>query len=135
MSRTKEALASRINNFLAAQSLQRLIVGNTTVNLRKEINRKKLIIFNLSKGKLGSKTSKIYGRFVLTTALNLVLARADIPEERRVPLHIYVDEFSNYANDSLQETFAEGRKYKAYLTVATQFIGQGMDSEAQKNTL
>ena len=122
MSVTKYGLANRMNNFLGALSLQRLIAGKTTINLSQEINRRKLIIFNLSKGKLGSKTSKIYGRFVLTTLLNIMMARADIPEEFRVPAHFYVDEFHNYVSDTIQETFAEGRKYKVYLTVATQII-------------
>lgn len=79
--------------------------------------------------------AKIYGRFILTTLLNLTLARADIPEERRVPCHFYVDEFHNFISDSFQEVFSEGRKYKVYLTVATQVIGQGMTTEMQKNIL
>lgn len=52
MSVTKHGLANRLNNFLAAESLQRLIVGKTTINLQKEINRRNLIVFNLSKGRL-----------------------------------------------------------------------------------
>ncbi len=52
LSVTKVGLANRVNNFLAAQSLQRLIVGKTTINLQKEINKRNTIIFNLSKGKL-----------------------------------------------------------------------------------
>ena len=78
------------------------IAGKTTIDLNKAINQKKLIIFNLAKGKLGSKTSKIYGRFVLTTLLNIMLARADIPEEFRTPCHLYIDEFHNYISDSIQ---------------------------------
>ena len=79
--------------------------------------------------------AKIYGRFILTTLLNLTLARADIPEVQRVPCHFYVDEFHNFISDSFQEVFSEGRKYKVYLTVATQVIGQGMSMEMQKNIL
>ena len=52
MSVTKVGLANRLNNFLAAQSLQRLIAGKTTIDLKKEINARKTIVFNLSKGKL-----------------------------------------------------------------------------------
>ena len=131
----KSWLASRVNNFLASQTLQRLIVGKTTINLKKEINRRSLIIFNLSKWKLGSKVSKIYGRFLMTTVLNLTLARADIPEEKRVPCHFYFDEFHNYLSDSLMEVFAEGRKYRSYLTVATQVIGIGMSTDMKKSIL
>lgn len=132
---TKHGLANRLNNFLAAQSLQRLIVGKTTVDLRKAIQQKKCIIFNLSKGKLGSKVATIYGRFILTTLLNLMLARADIPEPFRVPCHFYVDEFHNFISDSMKETFAEGRKYRVYLTVVTQIIGQDMTTAMQKHIL
>lgn len=71
----------------------------------------------------------------MTTLLNLMLARADIPEQARVPCHFYIDEFHNYSSDTLTETFAEGRKYKVYLTVATQIIGQGMTTAMQKQIL
>ena len=64
-----------------------------------------------------------------------MLSRADIPEEFRTPCHFYIDEFSNYATDSIQEIFSEGRKYKCYLTVATQIVGQGMSAELRKNIL
>lgn len=135
MSVTKVGLANRLNNFLAAQSLQRLIAGKTTIDLKKEINARKTIVFNLSKGKLWTKVAKIYGRFVLTTLLNLTLARADIPEKSRVPCHFYVDECHNYLSESFTEVFSEGRKYRVYLTVATQVIGQGMTTEMQRNIL
>lgn len=49
---TKHGLANRLNNFLAAQSLQRLLVGKTTINIKKTIQQRKCLIFNLSKGKL-----------------------------------------------------------------------------------
>ena len=59
----------------------------------------------------------------MTTLLNLTLARADIPKERRTPCHFYIDEFHNFLSDALIEVFGEGRKYRVYLTVATQVIG------------
>jgi len=55
--------------------------------------------------------------------LNLTLARADIEEKYRVPCHFYIDEFHNFLSDTFIEVFAEGRKYRVYLTVATQVIG------------
>ncbi len=67
--------------------------------------------------------------------LNIMLARADIPEHFRTPCHFYVDEFHNYVSDTIQETFAEGRKYKVYLTVVTQIIGQGMSDEMRRNIM
>ncbi|MEM8529158.1 MAG: type IV secretory system conjugative DNA transfer family protein, partial [Bacteroidota bacterium] len=135
MSVTKHGLANRLNNFLAAQSLQRLIIGKTTIDLSFEINQKNLIVFNLSKGKLGTKVATIYGRFIITTILNLALARADIEEKRRVHFHVYVDEFQNFLSDTFIEVFAEGRKYKTFLTVATQVVGLGMSSDMKKAVL
>ena len=49
MSVTKHGLANRLNNFLASQTLQRLITGQTTIDLKKAINQRKLIVFNISK--------------------------------------------------------------------------------------
>lgn len=64
-----------------------------------------------------------------------MLARADIAEEHRVPCHFYIDEFHNYVSDTLKETFSEGRKYKVYLTVATQTVGQEMSAAMQKHIM
>ena len=71
----------------------------------------------------------------MTTILNLTLARADIPEERRVPCHFYFDEFHNFLSDAMIEVFAEGRKYRGYLTVATQVLGLGMSTDMKKAVL
>lgn len=65
----------------------------------------------------------------------MALARADIPEKARVPCHIYIDEFHNFLSDTFIEVFAEGRKYRIYLTVATQVVGLGMSPDVKKAIL
>lgn len=126
---SKEGLESRIMRMVSSSTFMSLVSGKSTINLKQAIDSKKLIIFNLSKGKLGEDLSRVYGRFVLTTILNIILSRADLPPERRVPCHVYIDEFHNYVTSTIKEAFTEGRKYGGYLTVVTQTIGQDMTTE------
>ncbi len=119
-------MESRFYRMATSGIFMNLVCGKSTINLKKALNEKKIIVFNLSKGKLGDDLSRIYGRFILTSTLNTIFARADINENDRVPCHIYIDEFHNYITSTIKEAFVEGRKYKGFLTVATQTIGQDM---------
>ncbi|MEL7120693.1 MAG: type IV secretory system conjugative DNA transfer family protein [Bacteroidota bacterium] len=132
---SKEGLKTRLFRLIGQARFTRLITGPSTINLTKAINQKKIIVFNLSKGRLGNDFSMIYGRFLLNSIMNILLARAVIPEKYRVATHLYVDEFHNYIDATMREVFTEGRKYKAHLTVATQMVGQQMSTDMKDTIL
>ena len=122
-------LESRLYRMATSGLFMKLVCGKSTINLKQAMNEKKIVVFNLSKGILGDDLSKIFGRFILTSIYNMIFSRAGIPEQQRVPCHIYIDEFHNYITSTIKEAFVEGRKYKGYLTVVTQMIGQDMSAD------
>lgn len=119
-------MESRFYRMATSGIFMNLVCGKSTINLQKALDEKKVVVFNLSKGRLGDDLSRIYGRFILTSTLNKIFARADIDEKDRVPSHIYIDEFHNYITSIIKLAFIEGRKFKGFLTVATQTVGQDM---------
>ena len=87
----------------------------------------KIVICNLSQGKLGEDTSRLLGVTVMTKIQQAALKRSNIPESKRKPFYLYVDEFQNYATHSFTKMLSEGRKYKLRVTIAEQSTSQQDD--------
>ena len=94
------------------------------VDFRKAMDNGKIIIINLSKGKLGERTSSFLGSLFITQLQLATMTRASIPEQDRRPFYLYVDEFQNVATSSFSVFLSEARKYKLGLCLATQFLDQ-----------
>lgn len=133
--KTKVSIATRIQRLLNSTAFRNVVLGKNTINLQKELEQQKLIIFNLSKGRIGSRASGAIGRFLVSMIQNMALERAEIPEKQRKPAHLFIDEFHNYISPKISEILEESRKYKLYLTVASQVVGQKMDSDFEKSLL
>lgn len=88
------------------------------------LNTSKILIVNLSKGTLGDEPSRLLGGFITTGIQQAALARATLPEDQRTPFYFYVDEFQNYAVASFETILAEAAKYRLFLTLANQNLGQ-----------
>lgn len=132
---TKIGIYDRLQGLLQNQIFAGLTTGASTINLQKCIDSKKILVFNLSKGKLGTYASKAFGRLVISIIQVIGLQRANINENHRVPTHIVIDEFQNYVSDTLTEFLNEFRKYKMFLTLASQYIGQDLSTNATKSVL
>jgi len=123
-----EAIApiqNKIGQFLSI-SLIRNIVGQpkSTIDVRKVMDNKKILILNLSKGKIGEDASALFGAMMVTHLQLSAMSRIDIPEEERADFYLYVDEFQNFATDSFADILSEARKYHLNLIIAHQYIGQ-----------
>ncbi|MCU0469360.1 MAG: type IV secretory system conjugative DNA transfer family protein [Arcicella sp.] len=125
---TKRGVLTRIQELLNSETFKNITVGTSTINLKQAIEERKLIVFNLSKGKLGVATSKALGRIIISMIQSLALQRADRPEAKRTPTFLVVDEFQNFINPTIEEILTESRKYALYLTVANQTVGQNMNT-------
>jgi type IV secretory pathway TraG/TraD family ATPase VirD4 len=125
---TKRGILTRIQELLNSPTFKNILVGKSSFNLKQEIEAKKLIVFNLSKGKLGVSSSKALGRIIISMIQSLALQRANRPENQRTPTFLIVDEFQNFVNPTIEEILTESRKYALYLIVAHQTIGQNMSS-------
>lgn len=107
----------------------RNIIGQTKsgFNLREIMDNNKILLVNLSKGKMGELNSKLLGIIFVMKFQAAAMSRADIPEDRRVDFSLYVDEFQNFATDSFESILSEARKYKLSLIMGNQFMTQLTD--------
>ncbi|MCK9393239.1 type IV secretory system conjugative DNA transfer family protein, partial [bacterium] len=87
-------------------------------------DNKKIFLVNLSKGRLGEMNSSLIGLIVTGKLTIAAFSRVDTPEEKRNNFYLYIDEFQNFATNSISTILSEARKYKLCLTIAHQFIGQ-----------
>ncbi|MDO8591328.1 MAG: type IV secretion system DNA-binding domain-containing protein [bacterium] len=123
-----EAVAPVLNKVGAftANPMIRNIVGQpkSTFDIRKIMDEGKILIVNLSRGLMGEDNAGILGSLVVTKIQLAAMGRADVPEDKRTPFYLYVDEFQNFATESFATILSEARKYGLNLTVANQYISQ-----------
>ncbi len=106
--------------------LMRNIIGQSQsgINFRDVMDNGKILLMNLSKGKIGDTNSSLLGLIAVSKLQMAALARADMPEEQRRDFYLYIDEFQNFITDSIAIILAEARKYRLDLVMAHQYIAQ-----------
>jgi len=105
--------------------LMRPLVGSgaRTIDFRKVMDEKKILLVNLSKGAIGSLDATMIGMLVTKGLFGAALSRFDIPQDQRMPFTYYVDEFQNVVTD-IATILAEGRKWGLQTVLAHQTLGQ-----------
>src|SRR3989344_1175752 len=118
-------LVNKLSQFLS-NPLLRYIFGQreNKINFEKIMNEKKILLINLSKGKLGEENSSFFGSIFVTKIYQAGMARASMNEEERKDFYFYVDEFYNVVTDTFINILTEARKYGLALTVAHQYRAQ-----------
>lgn len=121
-------IQNKVGQFLSS-SMARNILGQTksSFDVRHAMDNGKIIIVNLSKGKIGEDVSALLGAMFITKFQIDVMSRADMAEKDRKDFYLYVDEFQNFATGSFGTILSEARKYKLNLTVANQYLAQMED--------
>jgi hypothetical protein len=123
-----EMLGFFVSKFGAFQQneIMRNIIGQTesSFNMREIMDKKKILIVNLSKGKIGELNSKLLGMMFVIKFQAAAMSRANMAESERNDFCLYVDEFQNFSTDSFASILSEARKYRLNIIVANQFIGQ-----------
>lgn len=116
---------SKFGAFLSNE-MMRNVIGQTKsgFNLREIMDKKKILLVNLSKGKTGELNSQLLGMIFVMKFQAAAMGRADTPEDQRVDFSLYVDEFQNFATDSFEGILSEARKYRLNLILANQFMTQ-----------
>ena len=125
------AIQNKIGQFISAP-LIRNIIGQvkSTISMRDIMDSKKILIVNLSKGRIGEDNSALLGALLITKLQLAAMSRVDIPEEDRKDFFLYVDEFQNFATESFANILSEARKYRLALILAHQYITQ-MEEEVR----
>jgi len=122
------AIQNKIGQF-TSNPLIRNIIGQpkSSFDLRKMMDENKIIIINLSKGRVGEANANLLGSMLITKIYLAAMSRADVSERelQKLPnFYLYVDEFQSFANESFADILSEARKYKLNLTIAHQYIEQ-----------
>ncbi|MDD3284945.1 MAG: type IV secretion system DNA-binding domain-containing protein [Patescibacteria group bacterium] len=123
-----EAIApiqNKVGRFLSTP-LTRNIVGQvkSSIDIRQIVDGQKILLLNLSKGRIGEDNSALLGAMIITKIQLAIMSRVDTPEEQRKDFYLYVDEFQNFATESFANILSEARKYRLNLIVAHQYIEQ-----------
>jgi hypothetical protein len=118
-------IVSKFDNFLS-NDIMRPVVGqeHSAFNFREIMDSKKILLVNLSKGRLGEQNANLIGLILVGKILMAALSRVDALGSELPPFYLYIDEFQNITTDSISSILSEARKYKLSLNIAHQFIAQ-----------
>lgn len=118
-------ITNKFDDF-TANDFMRPIIGqqHSSFNFRDIIDNKKILLVNLSKGRLGERNANLLGLIMVGKLFMAALSRADNPQGNFAPFYVYIDEFQNITTDSIPGILSEARKYKLSLTIAHQFLSQ-----------
>lgn len=118
-------ILNKIGQFLISIPLRNIIgQKENTFDLRKVMDEGKILIVNLAKGKIGEDNCALLGAMIVTKIQLAALSRSDLPEDKRRPFYLYVDEIHNFLTLSFADILSEARKYGLNLILAHQYIEQ-----------
>ncbi len=121
-------VTSKFDSFTANEFVRPIIAQQESAfNFREIMDTKKILLVNLSKGRIGDLNASLLGLVIVGKFLIAALSRADSFGTELAPFYLHIDEFQNFATPSIATILSEARKYKLSLTVAHQFIAQLTD--------
>lgn len=118
-------ITSKLTTFISNDMMRPIVTQQkSTIDFRGIMDDGKILLINLSKGKIGEINARLLGMVVVGKILMAALSRVDIPEGERRDFYLYLDEFQNVTTNSIAQILSEARKYHLVLILAHQFIGQ-----------
>lgn len=125
-------IQNKVGQFVSSKMIRNIIgQPKSSIDLEKIMNEGKILILNLSQGKLGEDNASLLGAMIITQIQLAAMNRAFMKEEERRDFFMYVDEFQNFATSSFVKILSEARKYRLSLTLTNQYIEQ-LDETIQK---
>ncbi len=118
-------ITNKFDDF-TANDFMRPIIGQqkSSFDFREVMDTKKILLVNLSKGRLGEKNANLLGLIIVGKIFMAALSRADSPGTDFPQFSLYIDEFQNVTTESIPSILSEARKYKLSLTIAHQYLNQ-----------
>lgn len=118
-------ITSKFDIFIANE-IMRPIVGQqrSAFNLKDIMDNKKILLVNLSKGRLGDANANLLGLILVGKIMMTALARTEYLNQNPPPFYLYIDEFQNITTNTIAVILSEARKFRLSMTMAHQFIGQ-----------
>ena len=118
-------ITSKLTPFISNDLIRPIISqSKSAFNFREAMDNNKIILVNLSKGKIGEMNSNLLGMIIIGKLLYAAMSRVDLPEDQRNDFYLYIDEFQNFITDTISVILSEARKYRLNLSLAHQFIAQ-----------
>lgn len=119
------SIQNKLGQFVSAPMIRNILSNPTSsIDLAQIMNEGKILLVNLSQGKLGEDNAALLGAMIITQIQLAAMGRSYIKEEDRRDFFLYVDEFQNFATSSFVKILSEARKYRLALTLANQYIDQ-----------
>lgn len=124
----QEAIApiqNKVGQFTSSSTIRNIIgQPKSTMDIRKIMDEGKILLANLSTGRIGEDNSALLGAMLITKIQLAAMSRTNITEAERRDFYLYVDEFQNFATDSFATILSEARKYRLNLVMINQYINQ-----------
>ncbi|MDP4033972.1 MAG: TraM recognition domain-containing protein, partial [Pseudorhodobacter sp.] len=118
-------ITSKFDNFISNDIMRPVVLQEKSAfNFREIMDNKKILLINLSKGRLGDINANLIGLLLVGKIQMAALSRVDMYGQKMNDFYLYIDEFQNVTTDSIASILSEARKYKLSLTVAHQYISQ-----------
>ncbi len=118
-------ILNKVGQFISSRFIRNIISNpKSTIDIEKIMNEGKILLLNLSQGRLGEDNSALLGAMFITKIQLAAMNRVSIPEPDRKDFYLYVDEFQNFATTSFIKILSEARKYRLNLILANQYISQ-----------
>jgi len=119
------AIQNKLRPFLMNRKI-RAVVGQTgrSLSIRDAMDRRRVLIVPLSKGRLGEVNVRLLGSLLVTSIQQAAMTRADMPEGERQDFWLYIDELHNFTTPSFASMLSEIRKYRVGLIGSHQFLDQ-----------
>jgi hypothetical protein len=122
-------ISSKFDNFISNDIMRPVVLQQESVfNFRKIMDEKKILLVNLSKGRLGEINSNLIGLVLVGKLQMAALSRVDMFGKDFPPFYMYIDEFQNVTTDSIASILSEARKYRLSLNITHQYLAQLEDS-------
>jgi CxxC-x17-CxxC domain-containing protein len=119
------AIQNKVGQFISNPLIRNLIGQvKSTIDMRDIMDKEKIFIMDLSKGRIGEDNSRLLGALLITKLQLAAMSRVDILEENRKDFYLYVDEFQNFATESFANILSEARKYRLNIILGHQYITQ-----------
>ena len=117
--------SSKFGPFITNTTMRNIIgQPKSAFNIREVMDSGKVLLVNLSKGKIGDVNAQLLGLIFVNKVNMAAMSRADVPRAQRRRFYLYVDEFQNFVTDAFATILSEARKYELALIMAHQYIGQ-----------
>ena len=126
-------ITNKLGRFLTTSLTRKILTQEESkLNFADIMNTKKILLCDLSKGKIGEDISSFLGSLLVAKIQLAALKRVDLPEAKRTDFFLYIDEFQNFATPSFAQILSEARKYRLNTILAHQTISQIEDKDLLK---